>query len=460
MADQSNHAIYRVIVFRTDGSEVLLTHSHSKAQFPEVSIPQGRRVAECITSAMEGIWDEEVICLFEHVSSHGESKYRHIATRQARARAAPSESLYWAPVADLVDHSFTDPSDYRALTESVAQCRATIRDTKQRPFARLNWFEEVCEWVEQAISSRALHLTGRFRQMNASLEFSLIRFETTGHGVWFKAVGEQNKREFAITLHLTQFFPEYAPAVLASRADWSAWLSREIEGSSLAEALDLSQWKHAAESLAKLQIQSIETCDRLLHAGAHDLRLETLLSDVAPFMDLATTLMEEQSKTPPPILSSADLKVVEWRICDALSRLSQLDIPDTLGNVDLNPRNVFGSTNGCTFLDWAEAIVGHPFFSFQYLLEHFRHSGIADAQSEADLTSSYLAPWRRITSSETLSEAVALVPLVAPFAYASGTAGESADFKDPKLAGYLRALTRRMKREADQLTERMLCLMS
>jgi hypothetical protein len=155
--------------------------------------------------------------------------------------------------------------------------------------------------------------------------------------VWFKAVGEQNKREFAITLHLTQFFPEYAPAVLASRADWSAWLSREIEGSSLAEALDLSQWKHAAESLAKLQIQSIETCDRLLHAGAHDLRLETLLSDVAPFMDLATTLMEEQSKTPPPILSSADLKVVEWRICDALSRLSQLDIPDTLGNVDLNP---------------------------------------------------------------------------------------------------------------------------
>ena len=127
-----------------------------------------------------------------------------------------------------------------------------------------------------------------------------------------------------------------------------------------------------------------------------------LLAAVDPFFDLIARLMEEQPKVPPAILSRQELSLLKLRIKDSLTLLEDLRIPDTLGHLDLNPWNIIVSEDGCVFLDWAEAYVGHPFFSFEYLLQHFRRAIGADLHFESQLVQAYKAPWRQLLSGEVI----------------------------------------------------------
>jgi aminoglycoside phosphotransferase (APT) family kinase protein len=167
-------------------------------------------------------------------------------------------------------------------------------------------------------------------------------------------------------------------------------------------------------------------------------------------------LMGEQTKVPPPVLSKSELVLLGEQIEEALSLSSDLGIPDALGHLDLNPDNVIISEERCTFLDWAEAYVGNPSFSFQYLVEHFRRMAGVDATAESGLTSAYAREWQSLVSPESLQEALAFIPMLAVFAYAATTAAwsDQSRLQDPAVAGYLRSLTRRMHREAKRLRDR------
>ena len=121
-----------------------------------------------------------------------------------------------------------------------------------------------------------------------------------------------------------------------------------------------------------MQIESISKSDSILNSGAHDLRADNLLTSIDPFFDIVARLMEEQPQVPPATLSREELSLLKLRIKDSLTLLEDLRVPNTLGHLDLNSWNLVVSTDGCVFLDWAEAYVGPPFFSFEYLLQHFR----------------------------------------------------------------------------------------
>jgi aminoglycoside phosphotransferase (APT) family kinase protein len=144
------------------------------------------------------------------------------------------------------------------------------------------------------------------------------------------------------------------------------------------------------------------------------------------------------------------------QIEEALSICADLRIPDALGNLDLNPGNVIVSEGQCVFLDWAEAYVGNPLFSFQYLVEHFRRMASVDATAESALSSAYAEEWQSVVLPEDLVDALAFAPMLAVFAYAATTEAwcDQARLQDPKFAGYLRSLTRRMHREANLLKDR------
>jgi hypothetical protein len=459
LSAQSDRETYCVIVLGRNGTELLLARTEAGLRFPDVMTPRWGRVAEHLTMAMNREWGEDVICLFElgaEDSLGPEGDVRYQVTNHWRSVGKSVVPTQWVSLEDLRDVSLVDPSDYSALQTSLVQCRAAACDPNTCPFARLGWFHDLCSWAGEVLASRGLHLSGDFRQLNASSSFSLVRLETNGPAVWFKAVGEPNAREFPLTLTLARLFPKYIPEILANKADWNGWLMSEATGTNLDEAMDTSLWQTAAAATANLQIESIASSGQLLRSGGHDLRTKTLAAAVAPFMTVVAELMRQQPKAPPQVLSEMELDLLAEHVQDATSRLGELGIPDTLGHLDLNPGNIIVPPKGCVFLDWAEAYVGHPFFSLQYLLEHFRRLVGENPAAEVELTASYLAPWEQIVSPEFLTEAMTLAPLLAVFAYAAGTGiwTQPEKLTNPKLAGYLRALARRMNREADQLSNR------
>jgi hypothetical protein len=102
--------------------------------------------------------------------------------------------------------------------------------------------------------------------------------------------------------------------------------------------------------------------------------------------------------------------------------------------------------------------VGHPFLSFEFLREHFRRAFGQDHPQESSFAASYTFPWRAFVSEGGLRRVLEFTPLVAVFACAVGNDRwtDPRTLQEPRAAGYLRSLTRRMDREARALVERSL----
>jgi hypothetical protein len=459
--EQSERETCRVIVFGRDGTDVLLKLTEAGFVFPCVKVPRWERLAENLTAALNKNWDCDAVCLFtpNNTSQDGDPNGPHYEVMECW-RDGRIGRLDWKPVASLTADSFQNEAEFRILERCLHELEG-YENNPASPFAKRGWLTRLRESTAEMVSRLGVELTGPLRQYNASPTFNLIRFETTGPAVWFKAVGEPNLREYPITLNLAELFPRFVPEIVGTRPEWNAWLSSEVEGTNLGETKDVGLWEQAATDLAELQIQSISRSDSLLDAGARDLRTDALRTSVDPFFDLVAQLMDEQPKAPPPTLSRHELSLLKLRIKDALTLLEDLEIPSTLGHLDLNPWNVIVSPNGSVFLDWAEAYVGPPFFSFEYFVQHFRRDMGANTALESQVISAYIGPWRQLLPDHLTSEALALAPLAAVFAYAAGSDGwkDKQRLRDPKAAAYCRSLARRMNREAIRFIEgRSACL--
>lgn len=450
-----------MIVLGRDGTEVLLNIAKLGFALPAVEIPRWERLAENLTAVVKEDWGCDAICLFTpNLSSEdGNSNGKHYEVLECWHDGGRKDETVWKPIRCLTADCFQSEAEFLAFEQCMHQLEGYESDPSS-PFARRGWLTALRDWSANVIQSPGLELTGPLRQYNAGPAFNLIRLETTGPAVWFKAVGEPNLREFPITMKLAELFPMFMPEVLATKPGWIGWLSREVDGKNLGETKDLALWEQTAADLARFQIQSIPESESILHLGAHDLRFNALLSAIEPFFDVVGRLMDEQPKAPPVILSRAELSLLRVLVDDALTLLADLRIPNTLGHLDLNPGNILVSAHGGIFLDWAEAYVGFPLFSLEYLLEHFRRQDEIGADHHSRIVGAYTTPWRQALSNDRITDALTLAPLAAVFAYAVGTNAwkEEAKLRDPKFAGYVRSLARRMNREAIQLERRSSCL--
>jgi hypothetical protein len=361
--------------------------------------------------------------------------------------------MNWLQLDSLAQRDFPEAQDFHAIDTATKLLDRYRSAGAAEPFGKFGWLRDLTEWVQSKAKQIGLHLTGNFQQFNASPTFSLVRFATNGPAVWFKAVGEPNLCEYPITLAVAQYFPAFVPHIIATRDDWNGWLAIEAEGAHPNENSDMEVWTRVATTLAEMQIASFGQTLHLVNTGCRDTRVCTLLELVEPFVEAMAELMERQTKESPPALSRSELVNLQTQLQDILLEAADSEIPNAIGHLDFNPGNIVANHNKCVFLDWAEACAGHPFLTFQYLLQHLRRYGQPDNCWDSMITGLYLNAWRSLVSPEEITDALRVSPLLAVFAYATcGNAWRGPEHRTrPEVAGCFRSLTRRMKREADRL---------
>lgn len=447
--------LYRLLLLRKGGAEILVTGRPACLHLPCVEIPRWQRIAENITTKVRDRYRLSTVCLFALDSSilaqDGQQRPYYQVLEISEPVAEIPEATWWMQSDCLTKTTFADQQDSTAIAAALAQIRADETDEIPGPFAQPGWIEKLFSWVAQETEPQGIRLRGGFRQLNASPTFALLRLETDGPALWFKAVGEPNLREFQISVTLSQLFPDFVPAVIATHAEWHGWLTTEFSGGALSELPTGEDYERAAATLAELQVASLDKTDSLLASGCRDLRVPSLLRLVEPFLEVMSEQMERQEKTYPPPLDRQQLRTLAAQIEEALSGWAELRIPDSLGHLDFNPGNILCSHEQCIFIDWAEACIGPPFITFEYFCEHLHRMG--HARPAAYLRRHYITRWESQLSPAHIEHAQMLTPLLSVLAYA--VAAE--DWRDPALlsrsgrAPYLRSLTRRMRREAELL---------
>jgi len=449
--DQTRVEQWRLLIVRRDGEEILLRPEGTRFALPQVSVPANERIAANINWAVERELALHVVCLYEICLENRAAPngvFYHAAACTRPRETVPTDA-YWTSVRPLTAESFSHGGDFAAIR---AFRSGVDSPGGQEPFRKPNWFREVAAWVEQSLQPYRSRLSGQFEQFNASATFSLIRFETDGTAVWFKAVGAPNTREFPITLSVSRACPAYLPKILATKAEWNAWLAEETSGPSLSAVFEIRHWENAAESLARLQTLTLSAANDISAKGARDLRPSSLLSRVAPFFEWLGETSQDVSLPDRERFANLDWRELCATAEDVLTGLHQLRLPEAIGHMDLNPQNIFCSDQRCVFLDWAEASVGCPFFSFEYLLQHFRRAFPSNPFLEARFREAYVSRWRGLLEPGILERAFTLCPLAALFAYASTLWTSMTEQKSlalPQRTYFLR-LARKMSQMAEE----------
>jgi hypothetical protein len=454
---ETNFAIeaWRILLFARNGAELLLLKQPPGLCLPVLRIPRHERLAASLNAEVQRCWNLDSVSVAPFRIAHpdrtvGEAPYYVMEVRKPEelSRIAPKTM----DAAGLKAHAFSDVRDYLAIRRAMKIDDSSCNP--EGPFGAFESFRKISRWVEEQLEPLGRKWEGGFDQWQATEAFALIRFQTTDGAVWFKATGEPNRMELAITQHLSALFPAWMPELIAVRHDWNGWLSDEVRGGNLAASGDRKAWCCAAEALAELQVASAGHASSILDHGAHDSRSRKLRAKVLPFFEEIEILMQGQTKSTPRPLGSSEVRALGLRVTEALEQIESAAIPDALNHFDLNPANAIVRSSECRFLDWAEAAVGNPFFSFEYLRQHFLRMFGAEPEAAMELRESYVKVWRRILSRPVIDLAIELMPLVAPFAFAVTTLpwNSSRRSANPEFAGFLRSLARRMHREAGQLS--------
>jgi len=393
-SNQTRRDRWRLVIPRRDSAEVLVQIEQGRFVLPEVHTPYNQRLAWHLNDQLKSNWQLEIVSMFPIHTVPGvneESSLGYHLAEILEPDAPLPSGMRWVDVSSLSPESLASERDFAALHSFLRT--PPHGPGKEPPFGRLGWFQEITAWLRQTVPPLGLAWNGGFEQYHASASFSLIRFATTPFPVWFKAVGEPNTREFHIMQMLAEHCPEYVPRLLALRPEWNAWLAEECSGRTLDEVFDIDLWCKAARSLAELQIASRLHTGKLLRAGAYNLGSLFSLSGIEQLLALAGALVTRNSPPDPRDPTIEELPALEARIRELLDDSRALGIPNTLGHLDLTAGNVIVSPQRAAYLDWAEACVGFPFITFEYLVQAFRRTLGHEQTGEPALVGAFLSAW-------------------------------------------------------------------
>lgn len=439
----SQSAEYRLVLIDPHSMRIV-TSAAAGSSLPRVSVPAFARVAECLTEVIHHSLGLRAIQLALLPGAKGECScavHEILGQRQDMP-----QSLSFSALDEILA---TDLSGAER-TVVLAIMRGDANHLGR--FARLGWIDEL---LAKTSGLRDLWPISAVRQLNQGIDFCLLSMTNAdGRTVWFKAVGEPNTREYALTQELARRFPIYLPKLVATIPEWNGWMMEDVQGSPLSESDSIDQWERAFAGLASLQQETANDVASLFALGAKDWRYPRIASLLEPFFQEAQRAMTAQTSARSTPLSSRELYQLQKDVEAALVEFMNTGVPETLLHGDIGHGNVLATAAGPVFLDWAEAAIGHPFLSAEHLLADLARSNPLLAKKQAILRSHYAASWKSLVEPELLEEITVLAPAVAALVYAIMIWESSQNLLDPSYAWPLmRSMLRRTKRELDERSE-------
>lgn len=221
-----------------------------------------------------------------------------------------------------------------------------------------------------------LRPTGRVEVVEQWPLSCVLRMDTDGGRVYFKAVFTIFWHEPAVSRTLAERHPALVPEILAvdERRGWM--LMRELRGTQLGD-LELERWSDGLLAMASIHRAWVEREEELLALGAHDRTLEALASDRRSLAAI---------ELPPEDASRLDRAVPELE--RLLLELGAAGLPHTLVHGDLHPWNLMVNGDELRVFDWSDTCVSHPLFDLPTFLERVEDEAGRDAMLET-----YLATW-------------------------------------------------------------------
>jgi hypothetical protein len=318
------------------------------------------------------------------------------------------------------------------------------------PFAQIGWIRDAQQWIHDEVPEREIKFNDDILQFTAGGRFALVRFGTEeGLAYWLKAVGEPNRHEFQVTKALWERFPNHVPPIIAMRTDWNAWVMEEA-GHPLSDSFTLPSIERTVVRLAELQRESIDHVQPLLAAGCFDLRVPVLAAHLREITEYLEDTMGFQRSKKVPAIEVRRLRELEHMLDQACSKMQELNVPDTLIHNDINSGNILLEGTKCVFIDWAEAAIGNPFFTFQHLCAQIsRDSEHAEAWLP-QVKHAYKEVWVGCLTEAQIDLAFAVMPIlgIASYLYGRGTWLNSTRRDDQHFQSYSRSLARCMDRAA------------
>jgi hypothetical protein len=240
------------------------------------------------------------------------------------------------------------------------------------PWDEPAWLHGAIAWIDERVAR-----TGDVELTLARPWSAIVRVPTTDGDAWFKENGPASAFEPALTERLVQLRPDCLPEVIASEGP--RVLTRHV-GPRLRGLLDSGatepSWTMILPLYGELQIDFMQVVDEALALGTPDDRPELLPERYA-------TLGGDRMG---PVRLAAD-------------RLTG-SMPLTVAHMEAHDGNIFVRDGRPVFIDWAEAVVTHPFVGpLLALRSATERAGYHPGSPEVErLRDRYLEPFTRFAS--------------------------------------------------------------
>lgn len=406
-ANQAIHdpVSYRVVLLETVQHRLLLHKQTQSSVLPRVRVPRSSRRTEALRTAIRAQCGVAAFVV-DYIDMNAlepcvVAEFRNTDRNVKLARGGLDE---------VRDSEFSGQE--RCAIESLLNGRSACS------IARLGWIDDAAAWVEAATGKTVQSETG-IEQFNAGGGFALLRFSVEdGREFWLKATGNPHIHEFALTKLLSELACDCLPDLLATKPEWNAWLT--ASAGCAVESLPTQPrelfvlLERAVESMAELQVKTVDHTRELRLAGALDQCAEDLAKHSQQLFDYAAEAMDMQPSARVPPIGRSRLEEIKSIFDDVCGRMTELDLPETIIHGDLNIGNLLLHEDMCRFIDWSEAYVGNPLVSLQHLLL-LNQAEPAELRKQIDrvLIARYRDVIERVCERDSLDEALLYMPLMA-----------------------------------------------